>query len=103
VITLIRNDIGFGGLLASDDLDMKALTGPLHQRAERAIAAGCDLVLHCTGVVSEMAEVTAGAPLLAGPAADRAAAAQAIGQKPPEAFDPVFGEWRWRQLLALIP
>lgn len=103
VIGLIRDSIGFAGLLASDDLDMKALSGSLRSRTERAIAAGCDLVLQCTGVVADMAEVAEGAPVLAGKALARAEAAQAICDKPPEPFDPYAAEWRWRDLLAQVP
>lgn len=51
---VIRGQIGFEGLLVSDDLGMAALTGGMEDRAERAIAAGCDLVLHCSGDLAEM-------------------------------------------------
>jgi len=50
---VIRGRIGFQGLLMSDDLAMKALDAPLASRARGAIAAGCDLVLHCTGRIEE--------------------------------------------------
>lgn len=52
----IREQIGFDGLLVSDDLTMGALTGPVPQRAEAAIAAGCDVALHCSGTVASYAE-----------------------------------------------
>lgn len=61
VIELIRKEIGFDGLLMSDDVSMKALSGSYAQRAQRTLAAGCDLVLHCNGKMDEMqpiAEVT---------------------------------------------
>ncbi|MFL1460617.1 beta-N-acetylhexosaminidase [Roseococcus sp. DSY-14] len=62
----IRGAIGFGGLLVSDDLGMKALRGGLHALAGQALAAGCDLVLHCSGVLAESAAVLAGsAPVTA--------------------------------------
>ncbi len=51
---IIRGEIGFDGLLMSDDLTMKALTGPMRARAEAVIAAGSDLALHCSGDLSEM-------------------------------------------------
>lgn len=57
VIGLIRNEIGFKGLLMTDDLSMKALSGSLASLAEDSLAAGCDLVLHCNGEFAEMKEV----------------------------------------------
>jgi beta-N-acetylhexosaminidase len=54
---VIRGLIGFDGLLLSDDLSMQALGGSLGQRAERALAAGCDIALHCNGTWNEMQEV----------------------------------------------
>lgn len=56
---VIRGDIGFDGLLVSDDINMEALSGPLGQRARASLAAGCDLVLHCSGIAREMEEVAA--------------------------------------------
>jgi beta-N-acetylhexosaminidase len=47
--TIIRGEIGFTGLLMSDDIAMKALSGSLAARAKAALAAGCDIVLHCSG------------------------------------------------------
>ncbi len=52
---VIRGHIGFDGLLMSDDLSMDALSGTLAERARAALAAGCDLVLHCNGTLDEMA------------------------------------------------
>ena len=78
VVRLIREEIGFGGLLMTDDLSMRALKGSFAGRAERALAAGCDMLLHCNGHPAEMAEVAAVAPWLDGRAAERAAAALAL-------------------------
>jgi beta-N-acetylhexosaminidase len=72
---VIRGSIGFGGLLMSDDLSMDALSGSLGDRTRAALAAGCDLVLHCNGNIEEMLAVAAAAPLLSGDRAQRAAAA----------------------------
>ncbi len=57
---LIRTDIGFQGLLMSDDLGMSALAGDFSQRAAKSIAAGCDVVLHCSGNMAEMVGVAKG-------------------------------------------
>ncbi|MBT6829167.1 MAG: beta-N-acetylhexosaminidase [Rhodospirillaceae bacterium] len=55
----IRGAIGFDGLLLSDDLSMEALSGTLGERAAAALAAGCDVALHCNGRAEEMADVAA--------------------------------------------
>jgi beta-N-acetylhexosaminidase len=68
MIRVIREDIGFGGLLISDDLNMQALAGTLADRTARTIAAGVDIALHCKGDMAEMVEV-AGAAGVIGPAA----------------------------------
>ncbi|MET0314963.1 MAG: beta-N-acetylhexosaminidase [Hansschlegelia sp.] len=75
---IVRGLIGFEGLLISDDLSMKALSGSIGVSASGALAAGCDIALHCNGVMDEMLEVAAAAPLLEGRAAERAAAASAM-------------------------
>jgi beta-N-acetylhexosaminidase len=54
---VIRGHIGFDGLLLSDDLSMQALGGSLGERAERALAAGCDIALHCNGRMDEMTDI----------------------------------------------
>lgn len=72
---VIRGRIGFDGLLLSDDLSMKALKGSLGSRTEAALAAGCDVALHCNGQLVEMEEVVAASGALEGEAARRAAAA----------------------------
>ncbi len=56
-ISLIRNEIGFKGLLMSDDITMKALEGSMATRAQKSLDAGCDVVLHCSGDIDEMKEV----------------------------------------------
>ncbi len=72
---VIRGEIGFDGLLLSDDLSMEALRGSLHERAAAASMAGCDILLHCNGDLQEARAVAAAAPALDGRAATRAAAA----------------------------
>lgn len=61
VIRLIRKEIGFDGLLMTDDISMGALSGTIKERAEAAMTAGCDIILHCNGVTKEMIQVAAGA------------------------------------------
>jgi beta-N-acetylhexosaminidase len=79
---VIRDSIGFSGALMSDDISMGALTGTIGERTQAAIAAGCDLVLHCNGRLEEMRAVASAAPRLAGVAADRAAAALRMRRAP---------------------
>jgi beta-N-acetylhexosaminidase len=87
VMRLIRQDLGFGGLVMSDDLSMKALEGDFAGRARRALHAGCDVVLHCNGDMAEMTAVAKGTRALRGIAKARAAAALARLPKTPEPFD----------------
>jgi beta-N-acetylhexosaminidase len=72
---VIRESIGFRGLLMSDDISMGALSGTIAERSRAALAAGCDVVLHCNGDMDEMTEVAANVSELAGDAARRADAA----------------------------
>ncbi|HEY8617369.1 beta-N-acetylhexosaminidase [Phenylobacterium sp.] len=74
---VIRGAIGFEGLVMSDDLAMEALSGPLSGRADAAFEAGCDVVLHGTGRMSEVRELAHGLRPLSGRAAERAEAALA--------------------------
>ncbi|MBO0334632.1 beta-N-acetylhexosaminidase [Sneathiella sp. CAU 1612] len=61
---VIRGEIGFSGLLLTDDLNMEALSGSLAERATAALEAGVDIVLHCSGVLTEMQELAAVCPPL---------------------------------------
>lgn len=54
---VIRGEIGFEGLLMSDDLSMKALSGSMDHRTKASLFAGCDVVLHCNGDMAEMREI----------------------------------------------
>ena len=54
---IIRGRIGFDGLLMTDDIDMKALTGSAGEKAAGAIAAGCDVVLDCWARMEEMVDI----------------------------------------------
>lgn len=68
---IIRGEMGFDGLLLSDDLSMKALKGGLEDRARDAVGAGCDIALHCNGDMTEMRAVAAGTPALSDSGVDR--------------------------------
>ena len=57
VIEYIRDEIGFDGLLMTDDISMSALAGPMEERVAAALESGCDAVLHCNGDLSEMRKV----------------------------------------------
>jgi beta-N-acetylhexosaminidase len=83
---VIRGFIGFQGLLMSDDISMGALSGTLAERSRAALAAGCDIVLHCNGDLAEMGAVAGSVPELAGEAVARAN--KALAQRSaPERFD----------------
>lgn len=73
---IIRGEIGFDGLLMSDDVSMNALSGDCAARARAIFAAGCDVTLHCNGDPAEMAAVAGVAPLLSGEALRRAEAVE---------------------------
>jgi beta-N-acetylhexosaminidase len=83
---VIRGFIGFQGLLMSDDVSMNALSGTIAERSRAALAAGCDVVLHCNGDLAEMTAVASEAPELSGDAAKRADAAL-LARTAPEEFD----------------
>ena len=95
IAQVIRGGIGFDGLLMSDDLSMRALSGDLRERARASLAAGCDVVLHCNGDMAEMEAVIAGAKPLAGHAARRARAALGRIARTPEPFDAAEGRARF--------
>lgn len=77
MIRLIRDEIGFQGLLMSDDLNMEALKGSLADRTARTMAAGVDIALHCKGDLVEMQAVAAAAGEMTAAARTRAFAALA--------------------------
>ena len=81
-IRAIRETIGFGGALMTDDLSMKALTGPMEARVRDSLAAGCDLILHCNADPAEMAVIAAATPRLTGEALARTDRALAARREP---------------------
>jgi beta-N-acetylhexosaminidase len=96
---VIRGEIGFEGLLMSDDLSMKALDGLLSVRARAALFAGCDVVLHCNGDMDEMTDVARETKTLEGLPLRRAQ--QALARLvPPPVFDVAAADARLTALLA---
>src|SRR5690606_22969643 len=80
---IIRGRIGFSGLLLTDDIDMQALDGTVPERAERAIAAGCDVVLNCWARMDDMLAIAARLPALTAEAGARLGRALAgTGESP---------------------
>lgn len=69
--TVIRGEIGFEGLLMSDDIAMKALSGHLAERARAALAAGCDIVLHCSGKAADNEKMAKALPPIGEASAER--------------------------------
>ncbi len=91
---VIRTTIGFDGVLVSDDLSMQALGGSLGERAAGAMAAGCDLVLHCNGKLDEMKDVAGAIGALLPPAQKRVARAEAQRTRHIRAIDRIALEAR---------
>ena len=86
MMQVIRDQIGFDGLLMTDDLSMQALAGSMSDRATAAIAAGCDLILHCNGDADEMGQVARAAGAMSDAALTRANHALAL-RNTPETID----------------
>jgi beta-N-acetylhexosaminidase len=95
----IRRQIGFDGVLVSDDLSMNALGGTYAERTRGALDAGCDLVLHCNGKMEEMREIASALRPLTAEAAVRVERAAAQAAKP-AAFDRKTARARFDALLA---
>lgn len=95
---VIRGEIGFDGVLFSDDLSMNALGGSLGERARLARQAGCDLALHCNGDFDEMTAVLAAAGLLEGASLTRVERALAR-RRAAEPFDAAEARQRLQRLL----
>ena len=98
---VIRDDIGFDGLIMTDDLSMQALRGTLAQRAAASLGAGCDLVLHCNGTPGDMTEVANALTEMTSQANTRAARALAQ-RRPPEPCDIIGLEAELNALLAPV-
>lgn len=102
---IIRASIGFGGLLLTDDLSMKALEGPFADRARLSLEAGCDVVLHCNGDMDEMQQVAQGLRPLTPSGLARMKRGEAMrreGQRIAAPLDRKEGERRLQSLLARL-
>jgi beta-N-acetylhexosaminidase len=84
MIGLIRDKIGFDGLIMTDDISMKALSGAPEAIARQALDAGCDVVLHCNGSFDARAKVLETAGEMTEQAGKRAEKALSMRQKPAE-------------------
>jgi beta-N-acetylhexosaminidase len=98
---VIRQDIGFDGLVMSDDLSMKALSGDFGERTRASLAAGCDVVLHCNGGMDEMKAVAAAVRPLKGKALSRANAALKRLPTRTEPLDLESARARFAELMAM--
>lgn len=96
----IRGEIGFDGLLMSDDVSMKALSGDYSARTAAILAAGCDLVLHCNGDMDEMRAVAKETPALSGKALQRAARAMSM-RRLADAIDVEAAREEFEQIMAI--
>jgi beta-N-acetylhexosaminidase len=98
---VIRGEIAFAGVLVSDDLSMRALGGALGERARQALAAGCDLALHCNGDPREMEEVAAATGRVSNLTAERLARAERLRrQSAAENFERAAAEAKLDALLS---
>ncbi|KPA22875.1 Beta-hexosaminidase [Shimia sp. SK013] len=82
MMRMIRDDIGFGGLIMTDDINMKALKGSLGALSRVSLDAGCDVILHCNGDFAEMQEVAQASGEMTDAAQTRAEAALAARKSP---------------------
>jgi beta-N-acetylhexosaminidase len=83
-VQMIRDDIGFDGLIMTDDISMEALSGSVAERSVAALKAGCDLVLHCNGKMADMEAIAAACGGMTAKAEARAKAALAERKTPTE-------------------
>ena len=84
---IIRKEIGFDGLLISDDLNMKGVYGRIEDLVTSSLKAGSDIALHCNGNMSEMVLVSGACPPMTSAAMDRWDRAFARRGRPPMFVD----------------
>ncbi len=86
---IIRDRIGFDGLLLTDDIDMEALDGTVPERSERAIAAGCDIVLNCWAKLGDMEQIVERLPTMSETVSERLSKALSVADQVQEGGDKV--------------
>lgn len=99
---IIRGRIGFGGFLMTDDIGMEALNGSAGERSAAAIAAGCDVTLHCSGKFDEMLDVAAHVGAMTPDAEARLARAMAGAMVEEDGPDLAEASAKRDELLALV-
>jgi beta-N-acetylhexosaminidase len=99
---IVRGHIGYDGLVMTDDLSMKALSGSFGDKTRSAFRAGADVALHCNGDISEAEQVAEAAPLLRGAALRRATAALARIRHLPEPLDAAEAHARLNAAMATL-
>jgi beta-N-acetylhexosaminidase len=99
---VIRGEIGFGGMLVSDDISMGALSGGIAERARKALDAGCDIALHCGGVFDEMAAVAEMVRPISPETAQRLAQGEALRLALRQDFDRSAAEARFDALIGAV-
>jgi beta-N-acetylhexosaminidase len=99
---VIRGHIGFDGLLVTDDLSMGALDGSYAERARAAVAAGCDVLLHCNGDPVQMKEIAAATPVLTSLAQERVRRGNERRRQSVDAADAAELEYMRRRLAVLL-
>jgi len=98
---IMRQEIGFDGLIMSDDVSMKALGGPFEARTRAIFAAGLDVALHCNGDLEEARAVASETPELAGRALERAETALG-GARVPDPLDLAEAERRFAEMMTAV-
>jgi len=82
VLSMLRKELGFDGLLMTDDISMEALGGAVEERCAKSLEAGCDIALHCNGDIAEMQAIAAMCGTLTDAAAERAETALSMRSEP---------------------
>jgi beta-N-acetylhexosaminidase len=99
---IMRGELGYDGLIMTDDISMRALSGGFAEKARAAIRAGVDVVLHCHGIMEEMVAIAGAVPEMTGARGRRAATALGRIRHEPEPLDVDDARARVASALALV-